>query len=266
MKDTLPEAGAIDIRSRLSVRPREAGTPYSRVRRRGSPLGGALHYNGPKLLVYGNPEKELRFVETVVLREHQNRLGADSVQYHYVVLSNGQRYQTRGLTLTAWHCGNGYGNDRHLAVHLTLGKGQTPTAEQWASTVELFDILGAAFGWGRRSVFGHNEYPRSSGFPRAQERYALLPKQSECPGPILHQLLVECRTAETQLQRVRVTAAAGLTIRQGPGREYPRVAALPAGTIVETRRQPKTENDGPWLWLTDGRGFIARWFTEPVAE
>lgn len=57
--------------------------------------------------------------------------------------------------------------------------------------------------------------------------------------------------------QVTVTAAAGLNIRQGRGTGHPVAGRLARGERVLVGE----ERDG-WLWLCDGRGFIARAYTE----
>src|SRR5262249_46744325 len=122
-----------------------------------------------------------------------SRIGADSFQYHFVVLSNGEIWQTRNLEFIAWHIGNAEGNERSIGIHLPLGTGQAPTAAQWEATKRLIEALRADYGLSRQQVVGHCEWPRERGHAQPSATYRVLPLQSACPGSVLHAKLVEYR-------------------------------------------------------------------------
>jgi hypothetical protein len=129
---TFASLGITDVRDRLSV---VASSPAGCRRARNAPVASAtLHYNGPPVGVFGRPQAELYHVIAIDTPNHQARIGADSLQYHLVVLSDGSIYQTRDLTYQAWHCANQQGNETSLAVHLPLGGLQDATDAQWRST------------------------------------------------------------------------------------------------------------------------------------
>ena len=106
-----------DLRPQLSV----VNSPNCRRKRSGTVTSVTLHYNGPAVGVFGNPKLELRHVIEIDVPNHQQRIHADSLMYHFVVLSDGSIWQTRDLELQAWHCRNFDGNEYSLAVHLPLG-------------------------------------------------------------------------------------------------------------------------------------------------
>ena len=245
--------------------------PAGSWRLRRAPITSAtLHYNGPSLPFVPNPARELEFIRTVDVRTHQTRLGADGLQYHFVVLSDGAVYQTRDLDRVAWHCGNQTGNEQSLAVHLPLGvRGnahQEPTSAQWRATTNLFRDLAAQHGFPAEAVYGHNEWPRNSGAARPSPEYRLLPRQSACPGRALHKLLAEYRarpagavTTWVALWRSPIRQAPRVTFEKGD--DVPIAGWLEAGEEFEV---DLVKNDGDaqvwagngyWLHLADGRGF-----------
>jgi hypothetical protein len=256
-----------DIRSRLW---RKHSTSY---RPRSAPvIGATIHYNGPALPFFPNPERELRFVINVDHPYHQKHLGADGLQYHFVVLSNGEIYQTRNLSIIAWHCGNQTGNEQSIAIHLPLGQGQDARPEQWAATERLLDALGEDYGFDRSEVVGHNEWPRSRGSAKPSETYRLLPKQSACPGPLLHLRLSKYRAGEP-IEPLTVPLSRWVLLWDCPVRQAPRVHFedgtsvpialwLKAGDVIDVDLV-KSDGDAQewlgdkrWLHLATGAGFI----------
>jgi hypothetical protein len=92
---TFASLGITDVRDSLSV---VASTPAGCRRARNAPVASAtLHFNGPPVGVFGKPQAELYHVIAIDTPNHQARIGADSLQYHLVVLSDGSIYQTRDL-------------------------------------------------------------------------------------------------------------------------------------------------------------------------
>lgn len=251
-----------DLRPRLAVKEAD-----SRRRRRLPVNGATLHYNGPALPFFPNPDRELRFVIDTDVKEHQKRIGADSLQYHFVVLSDGAIWQTRDLDLIAWHCGNATGNEQSIAIHLPLGKGQEPRPAQWAATVRLLDALRLDYGFERSAVVGHNEWPRYKGAAKPNPKYVLLPKQSECPGPLVHYLVAEYRLTQDKPATETWVALWSAPVRQAPrthfedGREVPIAGWLTAGEEFEVDLvkadgdAQEVKGERRWLHLANGLGF-----------
>lgn len=265
------------------LRPKLAMVKSNSRRPRRLPVNGAtIHYNGPALSFFPNPERELRFVIETDVREHQKRLGADSLQYHFVVLSDGSIWQTRDLDLIAWHCGNITGNEQSIAIHLPLGKGQEPQPEQWASVVRLLDGLRLDYGFARSAVVGHNEWPRGKGEARPNSIYVVLPKQSECPGPLVHCLVAAYRlidqnqvaeppkkdkdtkhkkTTETWVALWKIPVRLAPRTHYEDGREVPITGWLMVGDEFEVDfiqadgDAQEIKGDRRWLHLASGLGF-----------
>lgn len=257
---------ALNVRD---LRPLLAVQEADSRRERRLPINSAtLHWNGPALPFFPNPAKELAFVVRVDVLEHQRRIGADSLQYHFVVLSDGAIWQSRELSFIAWHCGNATGNEQSIAIHLPLGKGQRPTEAQWRSVVALLDALRADYKFDRSAVYGHNEWPRIKGAAQPSSTYRLLPKQSECPGPIVHSLVVEYRLAPTQPAVETWVALWRAPIRQAPrvrfedGQEVPIAGWLEPGQEFEVDvvkadgDAQEIRGDKRWLHLASGLGFV----------
>src|SRR5579859_3568289 len=110
-----------DLRPRLSVVPNPPELVVrgiiSRRKRRGPVLGATIHYNGPELSFRTNDEAVLNFIVNVDCPNHQQRIGMDSLAYHFVVLNSGAIWQTRDLELISWHCAHPVGNESTLAIH-----------------------------------------------------------------------------------------------------------------------------------------------------
>lgn len=202
---TLTDLGIIDIRDRLNVQP---STPAGCRRvRKGMVTGATLHYNGPPVSVAGNPARELKHVIEIDAPNHQQRIGADSLQYHFVVTSDGKVYQTRDLRFQAWHCGNTDGNEHHLAIHLPIGGAQDATPAQWEATCALFEAILITYKLASRSAIkGHCEW-----------------SSTLCPGQPLLARLKAWRQGELPtggMYRIRGDVAAA-NVREGPGRSFP---------------------------------------------
>ncbi len=162
-----------DLRPRLAVNAAAA----SRRRRTGNVTSATLHYNGPPVAGAGTPEREIRQLVHIDVPWQQRSLGADSLMYHFAVLSDGSIHQTRDLDLVAWHSRTTEGNTHSLAVHLPLGGIQRPTARQWDATAALMDAIIDEYGLsGRSAVKAHLEWAAT-----------------ECPGPVLMQRLRQYR-------------------------------------------------------------------------
>lgn len=253
MSSNLPLPSAIaalsifDIRSKLAVRP--SNPPGCRRVRNGYLTGATLHYNGPPMSVAGNPAAEERFIITTDVREHQNRIGADSLQYHFCILSDGKILYTRDWMYQAWHCGNKEGNEHHLAIHLPIGGAQEPTIVQWESTVRLFEAILKDFKLGSRSAIkGHKEW-----------------SSTLCPGEPLMARLKAWRTGETfqgGIFHIRHDVDAA-NVREGPATTFPVALGgkaimwpgdtLDADAIIQGQTIGK---DSRWLHRRDGLGFV----------
>lgn len=199
----LTSLGLHDLRPRLSVKPNPPGYMISRRDRRGPVIGATVHYNGPRLGVAGNPTAEINFVVNTDVPNHQQRIGADSLQYHFVIPSDGSIWQTRDLNLIAWHCRHNLGNEQHLAIHLPIGEGQKPTPAQVVALDRLLDALQADYGFKRTAVKGHQEWASTA-----------------CPGVYLMDYV---RGRRNTAQPV----PAGLTVLSAP-----RISADVFGTVL----------------------------------
>lgn len=243
----LRDLGVRDLRPRLPEIKTRRPKP-----RQGRPTSVTLHYNGPAVSGFGNPEAELRHVIQVDVPNHQSRLAADSLQYHVVVTSDGAIYQTRDLSLPAAHCGEAHGNQYSLAVHLPLGGTQDATPAQWTATCRLFEALITEYEMpnGRQAVRGHDEW-----------------KATLCPGPNLKRRLLAWRAGTIStggMYKIRLDVAAA-NVREGPGRNYPVAlggkAQMWPGDTVEADALVVGEvigGDPLWLHRRDGVGFVHR--------
>jgi len=244
----LHDLGLIDIRDKLSVR--ESTPKGCRAPRKGAVTSGTLHYNGPPVKAFGNPLGELHQVIAIDTSNHQSRIGADSLQYHIVITSDGSRYLTRDLDYHAWHCRNADGNEHSLAIHLPLGGAQDATPVQWESTCAVFEAILIGYRLGSRScIKGHREWAAT-----------------ECPGDPLFARLTAWRRGEERqggFYRVMDDIPAAL-IRTGPGRSFPVAldgkAKLYSGDTVDADAITQGEavgGDARWAHLRTGLGFVS---------
>lgn len=243
----LAELPIRDLRPRLDVKPGS----NSRRKRTGAVTGATLHYNGPPVAGAGTPQRELRQLIDVDVPWQQRSLGADSLMYHFAVLSDGSIYQTRDLDLIAWHCRTPEGNNHHLAVHVPIGGVQRPTSRQWDATTALFDAIIDEYGLaGRRVIKAHQEWV-----------------STECPGPVLMQRLREWRAGSGPrstggLFRIKRDVSAA-RVRTGPSRESPVAldgnARMYPGDLLDADRVEDGEAIGSerrWAHRRDGLGWV----------
>jgi N-acetylmuramoyl-L-alanine amidase len=248
-----------DLRPQLNIIP---GVP-SRAQRQGAVTSLTLHYNGPAVAGVGTPERELRQIVRIDVPNHQQRIGADSLMYHLVVLSDGSIHQTRDYELIAWHCRNREGNHHSLAIHLPVGGAQRPTARQWDATVALFEALIEDYDLeGPGIVKGHREW-----------------SETECPGPHLMERLRAWRGASSPptdtagdagFYRVRRDVSAA-RVRTGPGREFPvaldGLARMWPGDLLEADGVVEGEpiaGDARWVHRRDGLGYVHASLVSPA--
>ena len=249
----LDSLGVQDLRPRLAVIDGRA----SRARRDGAVTSLTLHYNGPAVAGAGRPERELRQIVEIDVPNHQQRIGADSLMYHLVVLSDGSIYQTRAFDLIAWHCRNRVGNHHSLAIHLPVGGAQRATPRQWDATVALFDALIEDYGLeGPEIVKGHREWA-----------------ETECPGPLLMSRLRAWRGGSAPAADVAPRPTSGFfrvrrdvsaaRVRTGPGRDFPIAldgkACMWPGDLLDADDVVAGEaiaGDPRWMHRRDGLGFV----------
>jgi N-acetylmuramoyl-L-alanine amidase len=242
----LDSLGIRDLRPRLDVIAGRA----SRTKRDGPVTSITLHYNGPAVASAGKPARELRHIIEVDVPDHQQRIGADSLMYHLVVLSDGSIYQTRDYDLIAWHCRDRVGNNQSLAIHLPIGGAQRPTQRQWHATIALFEALVDDYALeGRSAVRGHREWT-----------------DTECPGPLLIELLRTWRGGSSRSSggffRVRRDVSAA-RVRTGPGRSFPVAldgkARMWPGDLLDADVVVDGEaiaGDRRWVHRRDGLGYV----------
>lgn len=152
--------------------------------------------------------------------------GADGLQYHLAVASDGQIYQTRDLDALLWHAAHQDGNSRGLALHFPLGVGQQPTAVQLASAFRVSDLLRARYQITLNRTLGHLEWKHATA----------------CPGPDIMRHLVAYRAGVTPivsptptpagLRRFLLTCDGKANVREGPGTSFKIAGTLKSGTIV----------------------------------
>ena len=243
---------------------------WSIGQRDASPLGATLHYNGPPVSAFGYPGIEVAQLKADA-RYHMRPggafgdTGADGIQYHYAVLSDGTVCQLRDETAILWHCANTVGNRQHLAIHLPLGGAQRPTDAQWLCATRLFDELMARYEWhSRATILGHREWPRSDGKP-----------QKSCPGPIVFRSLQLWRgqlSPATTVTRYRVTVDVAL-IREGPGQQFKvalgGTARMHRGDLLYADasvigKPPAGSTNPNWLHRADQVGFVHSSVLEPA--
>lgn len=205
-----------------------------------------LHYNGPPAPARagGSMEEIIRWIDDDIRPNHIGRIGADGVQYHLWISTDGTLYQLRDLDDLLWHCGNGKGNEEGLALHIPIGGAQEPNIQQ---TTTMQQVFYAAIRWyqlsGPDAVFGHRELGAS-----------------ECPGTNLMRCLKFWRTSGDRSSRHRVIA--GIDFAQV--REEPRITApeatikgnsvrLVPGWIVNIDAQQGAwkhiDAPAPWGWI-----------------
>lgn len=236
-----------DLRSKLNVKP----GAKSRRKRKGAVIGATLHYNGPPVSGFGTPSRELRQLIHIDVPWQQRQLGADSLMYHFAVLSDGAIYQTRDLDLIAWHCRDSIGNNGSLAVHLPLGGMQRPTRQQWDATLSLFHAIMEEYGLRERTtVKAHLEWAAT-----------------ECPGPVLTQRLREWRESPSEpstaaIFRIKRSVSAA-RVRTQPTRSAPialdgRARMYPGDVLVADRIVEGEAIDGEHRWAhrQDGLGYV----------
>ena len=163
-----------------------------------------LHYSGVVYLDRSRAAELARVISEAKYQLGKNwaRAGqppiyGDRMMYELVVLSDGQIVRTNRERVQLWHAGNENANERSYSIHWMLGANQQLTAAQRASTVALLDALRADGGIARQAVYGHCEWPRVRGAAQPSATYRLLPGQSECPGRLLHQFVVDYRAGRT---------------------------------------------------------------------
>jgi N-acetylmuramoyl-L-alanine amidase len=244
----LADLTIFDLRPQLKVI-----KSLSRRKRQGDVTHLTLHYNGPEVSGFGDPNRELRQVIDIDVPNHQSRIGGDSLMYHFVVLSDGSIYQTRDLDLIAWHTRDQEGNEHSLGIHLPIGGAQDATSAQWHTTTDLFEALIDEFTLaGRSAVKGHQEWPGAS---------------TQCPGsPLMHRLKQWRSGGESfdgpMLFRIKPNIALA-SVREGPGRDFPVALSgmafmWPGDTLMADKlvAGERIGHEDRWAHRLDGVGFV----------
>lgn len=220
----------VDLRGKL---PRAKGWE---IGRRAATSSITWHWNGPSVAPHRQQDGGL-LTQLVIDTRFQMKAGwggtkngADGLQYHFVVDSEGVVYQTRDMDAMLWHCGHAEGNGQGLAIHFPRGKRvdgvhEGLTLPQWNSARALTDALCTAYGLGRSRVLGHLEWKH----------------MTECPGRTIMGQLEGYRggrvaqPAPTEVPGLAVyelRATATVLVRQGPGRSFPVAGRLKPGTRI----------------------------------
>ena len=147
-----------------------------------------LHYNGgPRFEVPPHRQYGAGLLEHLrMARDWHSRpgafgvpIGADGIQYHFAVGSDGSVYQMRNDLCILWHCGHEVGNTQSYSIHLPLGGNQEPSDAMWDATIELVRHLGGGSTIPRSRVLGHLEWSATA-----------------CPGtPIMERIAAYRNTA-----------------------------------------------------------------------
>jgi len=244
----LTDLTIFDLRPQLKV----IKSP-SRRKRKGDVTHLTLHFNGPPVSGFGDPNRELRQVIDIDVPNHQIRIGGDSLMYHFVVLSDGSIYQTRDLDLIAWHTRDPEGNEHSLGIHLPLGGPQDATSAQWHATTDLFEALMDEYQLLSRSkVKGHKEWAGAS---------------TECPSLLLTGRLKQWRSGDQSFDRpmlFRIKPNIALAnVREGPGRDFPvalnGAAIMWPGDTLTADKLVTGESIGSenrWAHRLDDVGFV----------
>lgn len=197
----------IDYSDEIANLPKHQG--YSVLPARTGEKYVTLHYSGVDYPPTNQAGELQRILDEASYQLHHNYGSSsdpaypDGLLYDAVVLSDGTRVKTRAARQQLWHCGNSEGNRYSWAIHVMTGPKTDVTQPQWAGVVNVIEQLCQAYSIPRTSVIGHNEWPRSSGYPKPNPDYVLLPSQSECPGKLLHQRLAGWRAATSDPLRAR---------------------------------------------------------------
>ena len=245
---------SIDFRAACPTAPQN----YQGPDKTHNPTSITLHYEGPAIPEAGNVAKEKqRIINDAAY--HINKvwgydnngkpLHGNGLEYHINVLCDGSILWTRDLKDFLWHCANYEGNGNSIAIHLPLGDGQLPTTVQWQRTCDLFDALCAEYTLSKAKVYAHKEWPGAA---------------TACPGLILFSKLQEYRFIPQPawyVTVINITPPDHLNIRQGPSTKYPIAGKLNAGDRVLVDAV-KIEDQGEWLHLASGLGFISKWYTQ----
>jgi N-acetylmuramoyl-L-alanine amidase len=189
----------LDLSAEIAALPRQRGHETLPARD-AAEHSVTLHYSG---VVYTDRSRAAELAQ--VLDEARYQLGknwgkagkppiyGDRYMYDFGILSDGQIVRYNRERIQLWHAGNAEANAHSWSIHWMLGSDQALTAPQRASTIALLDALRADGGIDRQAVYGHCEWPRGKGAPQPSATYRLLPSQSECPGKLLHQFVVDYR-------------------------------------------------------------------------
>lgn len=237
---TLASLNAVDIRSRLPRAPWEIG-------RRAATTSITVHYNGPEVPLSHQSGDGL-ITQLIADTNWQMQKGwggttngADGLQYHLVIASDGTVYQARDLDSMLWHCAHQDGNTNGLAVHLPLGGMQAPTDVQWIAVMKVLNALRMAYAVPASRVVGHIEWKHAT----------------QCPGPVVQPRVVAYRqgagpilppNGQSGLLRYQVISADNLNIREGPGLNPKTGQLYPVALGGKATLKP-----GAVIWIDDVR-------------
>jgi hypothetical protein len=198
-KTALEQLHILDLSAQIAALPRRRGAEHLPLRTEDED-SITLHYSGVVYADRSHAAELARVIDEAAYQLGKNwaKAGAppiygDRYMYDFGIFTDGQIVRYNHDRVQLWHAGNEAANERSWSVHWMLGKGQTLSTAQRASTIALLDALRADGDIPRADVFGHNEWPRVRGVPQRMTSYRLLPGQSECPGPQLHQFIVDYR-------------------------------------------------------------------------
>lgn len=205
-----------------------------------------LHYNGPRVKGYGNPDSELaqlRFdAKYHISKNWSNSPGhivrGDGIMYHGATLSNGKHYQLRDFDAQLFHCGVAEGNHKSISWHVPLGLDQVPTPQLVTGLYQIFNYFRELYGIEVAHFKAHQEW-----------------KPTDCPGIHLLNVLKSWRlNNRSRLTRIYTTLA-NLNVRQKPSDDLvsnPIAGVIPRGTQISVDAIVAEH----WAHLASEWGFV----------
>ncbi|SRR5258706_3530015 len=183
-----------------------------------------LHYNGPAVGAFGNPQGEIKQLQFDATWHIGSYLNADGIQYHGATLSDGTNLQLRDWQAKLWHCGNYVGNNESIAWTVVFGGMQRATEAQLDS---LFNVVLPAFqreyGIFVVNVKGHREW-----------------KKTLCPGTLYSSLLEWRDNHQVDSHLMWFETLVNVNVREAPDVRSPialnGTATVPKGTTFAVNK------------------------------
>lgn len=209
----------------------------------GLPKYFTLHYNGPHVKGFGNPDQEweqIRFDAKYHIGKNWSNVPGiivrgDGIMYHGYTDSAGRHYQLRDYGDVLYHCGSAEGNTKSISWHVPIGDQQRCTLKQEFALNELFDYFAGLWYIDPVNFKGHKDW-----------------KPTLCPGNA-YVILTSWKLNHRHTYNTYVTTA-NLNVRQQPNDDLihnPIAGQIPKGTTIYT-----DAISGNWLHLASEWGFV----------